>query len=175
MRWTVYLILLVSPQCKSIAQNAFSPSKNKFLKTLPVLPKEFELHLEINAKYFPNRWVSILHLTTGKNCCNYGDRIPALWGNGGKNPYLHVCSAINGRGNYCKNFKISTKKWIKLKVSQRKTGDGNYLFEYAMDNVVAWSIKNKKAKEFRNVKVFGSDPWYPTFNGALRNIQICFK
>ena len=157
-----------------IGQEAFSVTRNTTLATLPILYKEFDVKLEINVNNFPNSWVNVFHMTIGGNGDVYGNRIPALFGNGGSNPYLHVCSAINGQSNYCKNFYISTNTWITVRISQRRRMNGTYVYEYVINNKLVDSVINNQPAEFKNVKVFASDPWYPPFSGSLRNIEICF-
>ena len=154
-----------------IAEETFAVTQDNLLTTLPILYKEFEVKLEINVLSFPNSYVSIFHMTLG----NDFERIPALWGNGGSNPYFHVCSAINGDNNYCKNFNIPTNTWMEFKLSQKKLTDGSYIFEYVLDNNIIDSVVNNQAADFTDVKVYASDPWYPPFSGSLRNIEICFK
>ena len=117
-------------------------------------------------------------MTIGSNHGVYGERIPALWGNGGSSPHFHVTSAINGNHNYHKDFNIPTNligTWIKLRMSQRKLTNGSYVFEYFMNNNMVHSVINNQPAVFKNVTVFASDPWYPPFSGSLRNIEICSK
>ena len=59
-------------------------------------------------------------MTIGGNWEAYGDRIPALWLNGGSNPYLTAASAINGNSNYHINHEVTTNTWIKVKMHQKK-------------------------------------------------------
>ena len=156
-----------------LATEEFSATKDNLLLPLPVLSKEFKLEFEIIVNSFPDDWVNILHLTTGSNQFHYGSRTPAVFGNGGSNPYLNVVSAINGNKNTRKTFDIATNKWIKVELSQNKNKDGSYLFEWVMDNVVVWSITNNQAEDFYNVNVYASNRWYEPFDGALRNIKLC--
>ena len=141
---------------------------------IPRLSKEYEMKFEINVKSFPNNLASILHMTTGSNCCDNGNRIPAIWGKEGSTPYIHVCTAISGNGNTCKDINIGTNKWIKIKLFQTRQLDGRYLFQCDMDGVIVWSTINNQAKEFENIKMFASNPWHTPFvNGVLRNLEIC--
>ena len=63
--------------------------------------------------------MSILHFTTGGNCCNYGERTPGVWllGNG-----FTIASAINGKGNTTKQINPPEKPgtWVHFEISQRK-------------------------------------------------------
>ena len=161
--------------CNRIANDEFSPTGGKLLAELSRLSTTYQLEFEINVNSFPNSWVSVLHMTTGSNCCGSGSRIPAFFGNGGSTPYLHSCSSINGNGNSCTNINIGTNEWIKIKVSQNANPDGSYIFQLSMDGAIVWSVLNNQAVDFENVKLFASDPWYPSFDGKLRNLVTCSK
>ena len=162
-------------KCNVIAEKEFSVTKNNLVTTLPVLHKEFEVKLELNVLSVSNTWVNVFHMTTGGDHAVYGDRIPALWLNGGSNPYLHACASIDGSVNYCKNYNVPTNTWHKVKLSQRKSKNGNYVFEFEVNNMMINSVLNSQPADFNNVKVFASDPWYPPFHGSVRNFQVCFK
>ena len=114
-------------------------------------------------------------MTVGKGNGVYGDRVPGVFGKGGSSPFLHICSAINGRKNYCKNFNITTNTWVTLKVSQKKNKNDTYIFDYVIDNKIVASVVNNLPADFKNVKVFTSNPWVPSFNGIIRNIELCYK
>ena len=158
-----------------LSNEEFSVAKDNLLTNLPLLSKEYELDFEINVKNFPNSWVSVLHFTTGTNGPTYGSRTPAFFGSGGSNPQLTMSSSINGNYNRYKSINITTNKWVKIKVSQIKNSDGSYFFKCSNDNVIVWKIINNQAADFENVKVFASNPWYPPFNGTIRNIVIFSK
>ena len=111
-------------------------------------------------------------MTNGAKDLRVGARNPAVWVNGGKKPYFHVCMIMNGR-NTCKNIRIKTKTWYKLKMAQTKNKDGAFQFEVTLNDIEKWKIINKTPKTFNNVKMYASDPRYPAFNGLLRNIKIC--
>ena len=49
------------------------------------------------------------------------------------------------------------------------------MFDYSIDNIVLDTIENELPLEFENVKVYASNPWVPSFNGILRNVEICYK
>ena len=134
--------------CKVVAKEEFSAKEGNLLMILPHWSKAYKVEFEINVKSFPTRYVSVLHMTTGVNCGEYGSRIPAIFGNGGGNPHLHVCSGINGNDNTYKDISIPTNKWIKITVSQDKISDGRYLFQCSMDGDVVWSVINNQTSDF---------------------------
>ena len=65
-------------------------------------------------------WGSILHFTNdGGNCCNIGQRIPAVWTKKGAKNTLYISTAIGANGNAPFDVSgIPTKKWFLLTMSQ---------------------------------------------------------
>ena len=62
----------------------------------------------------------MIHLTTGRNIGNMGDRIPGVWVTNKKEMY--VMFAINGNGNFYKSVgKVEENKLIKVEISQKAT------------------------------------------------------
>ena len=60
---------------------------------------------------------SILRFTsTGSNCCNVGDRVPAIFYNSGG--YLLIDSAVNEKGNDGITFDIDLEKWYHIEIAQ---------------------------------------------------------
>ena len=123
-------------------------------------------------------WTNIIHLTaTGGNCCNYGDRTPAVWfhsssttATGNK---LHICSSINGNGNTCFNPGLVVRRgqWATMEIKQYKEGSF-YRYQATVNGVLVASALNKQAREFSYVKVYGSDKWYNTAQGSMRRLVI---
>ena len=122
-------------------------------------------------------------MTNRNDCCGYGERIPAVWLIRNE---LHIAFAINGNGNYNKNFRIERKAWTKIRISQkqlrlskryissRRIISKGYLYEIEVGKV-KHTIINTRPEEFTNVKLYASDPWFGPFNGTIRNLEICGK
>ena len=125
------------------------------------------------TKKTPSGWTNVFHFTAnGGDCSKYGDRIPAFWIN--SNGYFHICSAVNGNRNYCKNFNFVLGKHYQVTIKQQIL-IGNYWYEIVINGVSILKIENKKAKRFSSVKLYASDPWYHPFSsdlGRISHIQI---
>ena len=129
----------------------------------------FKVEFDIKITKWPSSvWTNVFHFTAKSNCRYYGDRIPALWIN--RRGYFHVCSAVNGNKNYCKNFNFLLGKQYQVTIQQLKES-GNYYYEIIIDGVSILKILNKQAKRFSNVKLYGSDPWYNPFTSDLGSIS----
>jgi hypothetical protein len=63
------------------------------------LPIDFTLGMTIKPFGVEGGWGNIIHVSaTGNNCCNYGDRIPAVWFYPGE-LRLHIRDGSNANGN----------------------------------------------------------------------------
>ena len=64
-------------------------------------------------------WSSIIRFTaTDSNCCNNGDRVPAISYH--SDGYLSIASSVNNNGNYYFNYNIDLKKWYHVEIVQTK-------------------------------------------------------
>ena len=118
-------------------------------------------------------WTNVFHFTARGNGHKYGDRIPAFWIN--RNGYFHICSAISGNLNYCKNFNFVLGKHYQVTIKQQLKEFGKYWYEIVIDSVSILKTENKQAKRFSSVKLYASDPWYNPFTsnlGIISHIQI---
>merc|ERR1739838_997858 len=96
-------------------------TKGTLLTTLPRLGKNYDVSFDMWVQSFsgPNRrgWMEVLRFTsTGNNCCNPGDRIPAVFVN--KGGYIHVTSQVGSNNNYYSNIYIRAQTWVKVEVKQ---------------------------------------------------------
>ena len=57
----------------------FTINKDRLRTTLPLLNKEYGLSFELSVVKYGKGWQNILHLTTGGNWGQIGDRIPAVF------------------------------------------------------------------------------------------------
>ena len=148
---------------------------------LPRLPKGFEIYFEFYANSLPSGYRSMLLFTTERNCCTrwYARQsIPGVWTNRFMDDtMLHVGMELNGVRNMStpiNHLPIQTKKWYWMNISQRINAEKIYEFQVFLDGTLVWHVLNKDAAQFENVSVFSSDPWYPAFDGLMRNVSVCY-
>ena len=166
--------------CPFISKLEFQSEQNKHVDTFTLMPKEFEIGFELNSYGARTNDLigivditqNIFHLTTGESCCNVGSMIPAVWIFNGN---LNVGMAINGVGNLSRSFAINDTEWYNVLILQKKNKHGDFTFKVLINAEVKWSLVNINPKEFKDVKLFISNPWHQAFNGSLRNFHICFK
>jgi len=46
------------------------------------------------------------------------------------------------------------------------------MFTFKVDGVTMHTVENKKAKEFKDVKIFAADPWYESTTGKIKNLKV---
>ena len=151
--------------------------KNNLLQVIPKMTPSYSVKFDFNPSRFQGGWTNILHLTTGANCCGYGDRIPAVWFHGShtsatKNR-LHICSAVNGKGNYCVDSGATVARgcWTTIEITQLPEGV-YYRYTVKVAGTVLRSVINKQPREFVNVRVMSADAWHNAAQGSIRNLVI---
>ena len=141
--------------------------------TKSVLERGYTISLDIKPIGFEAGWGSILHATTGANCCGYGQRTPGIWFHPNTNQ-LHICSPVNGNGNLCyDSAPLSTKTFTRVVVRQIQRGaTKRYHYEIWINGQRKVDVVNTRTSKFRNVKYFVGDPWHASAKAELRNIKV---
>ena len=83
-------------------------------------------------------WTSIFHMSIAENCCNVGERIPAVFFNPSYG--LHVSTALNNKGAFENGFPApAIDKWTQIRVSQELL-HRQFNFRVVIDNAekLAW-------------------------------------
>eukprot|EP00091_Calanus_sinicus_P008435 TRINITY_DN2051_c0_g1_i1.p1 TRINITY_DN2051_c0_g1~~TRINITY_DN2051_c0_g1_i1.p1 ORF type:complete len:215 (-),score=45.38 TRINITY_DN2051_c0_g1_i1:104-724(-) len=151
----------------------FTLTKNNLVTELPFLGKEYQVTFELKVSKFPGtdnvqRFQNVIHLSaTGVNCCNVGDRVPAVWIS--KEKGLAFAALVNGIANYWKVLPTvhAENKWILIDISQ-KLVDGKYIFEVLVNKESVDKVENTRPHAFGKVKVFAADNWYNPVEGQIK-------
>ncbi|XP_012558744.2 uncharacterized protein LOC100212894 [Hydra vulgaris] len=147
-------------------------NQGTILGELDVLKKEYSVSFNIFPKSYTNGWKSVLHLTQGKDFGDYGDRIPGVWFNEDSSGKLVIYTALRGYNDFnVKTDPLPLNQWTNVKIGQRMR-DNTYWFYVYLNGVMNHIIENIDARDFKNVKVYASDPWYAAQNGLISNILI---
>merc|ERR1712072_872337 len=91
--------------------------RKRLVKTISLLPKQFDISFDFKPTKWIGGWTNILHLTTGANCCGLGQRIPAIFPLNGK---LAIAFAVDRNGNY--NLwtpKLVLNRWYNFRLTQQ--------------------------------------------------------
>jgi len=114
-------------------------------------------------------WGSILHLTaTGNNCCNYGDRIPAVWFYPG-NLRLHIRdgSAADGNDGCDPEDQLPLNEDTTVLLQIR----ANVLAVYYNGELKCQGDRGERS-EFTNARVFMPDPWHDAADATVDDAYL---
>ncbi|XP_047124015.1 uncharacterized protein LOC105845560 isoform X3 [Hydra vulgaris] len=148
-------------------------SKGNLITIIERLNKEFSVSFDLNPTSIVNdHFGNVIHLTIENDISTYGDRIPAVFFIPGASR-LHICAAINNIPNNCLNQTSDLKlgMWSSLKISQELI-KGKYNYSIQLNNEILLNVENQDAREFLNVKVYVSDPWFDASPAYIRNLKI---
>ena len=96
-------------------QDKIAVTKNSKLATIPNWGPTWRVTFDLLVNSYPSSYASVLHFTTGGDCCNIGDRIPSLVLH--KNELVFL-NAVNNQGNHQQRYSYETGKTYQIEVSQ---------------------------------------------------------
>lgn len=147
--------------------------KGKLLRTIPKWGKEWRLSFKIKPIAKQRGWSNILHLSARSNAGRLGDRIPAIWlyPNSLK---MSVYSSVGNNNNYGYTTprNLPTTRFTQVRIEQLKASSGRFVYKIIINGRVVRSVTNTRPMDYRNVKVYTSDPWYPHANVHLRDLHL---
>jgi len=119
-------------------------------------------------------WGNIFRFTaTDVDCCNVGDRIPALFTNSGD--FLYLCTNIDDNGDKCVLSPVGvveTNTWYFIEYEQ-KFVEYQWRFTVKVNGFLTLVDEvNRKPGQFKNVEVYASDNFYPPSQSKIRNFQF---
>ena len=151
-----------------------SLTKNNLLTTLPILPHEWMVEFMLKPTNLESSgWTSIFHMSIAENCCNVGERIPAIFF---KPSYgFRVDTALNNKAAFENSFPAPAKdKWTQIRVSQELL-HWQFYFRVFIDDAEKLVVENLTPVKFVNVKVSATSPWHNAQPGFIKNLSINVK
>jgi len=156
-----------------------SLKRGVLIKTLPKLYKRFDIKLEFFlSKHKSTRqgFTNLVHFTCGSNSTRIGDRIPAIWFHQGQDK-LHILTAIDNNKNHTFNGSSPLKLGLtKIHMTQKPDANGKWCFSAVVDNngqKKVYKCRQGIPRDFKNVKVYASDPWYePADNAHILSLEV---
>ena len=149
-----------------------SLSKNNLLTTLTILPREWRVDFMFKpTTYISTNYHSILHLTnqSDRNTHKYGGRVPALWGYKGE---LYIeCAKNNNMRRAHKLPKPPAGKWTQITLSQEYLS-GKFRYRVLINGVEKYNVENAQDGQFRDVRVYASNPWHPAQSGYIKDLSV---
>ena len=90
------------------------------IATIPKLGPEYRVAISVTVHSAGIGWFSILHFTsTGDDCCNIGDRVPAILYN--SDGFLQINSAVGDNGDEYITYNIELNVEYEIEIVQRRT------------------------------------------------------
>ena len=96
--------------------------KNNLVTELPCFAKEFDISFDLFVTSISaDAWQSVIHFTTGSDCCAVGTRIPGIWINHAKKCMVWMDGTPKMIYHCPEDMELN--KWIKFDISQRLWND----------------------------------------------------
>ena len=136
------------------------------------LPLDYSVSFDITpGPTVVTGWGSIVHFSaTGKDCCDYGDRVPAVWFHPG-NRQLYVIDGHGGLGggdDECHvedELQPGTQYNVRIDVHEKHV-------EVFLNDIMKCTEPRQDRRVFPTAQVFASDPFYDPANAALANLVL---
>ena len=146
----------------------YSIKQNNVLVQSLEMTQDYKLQFVIRPKAIvSSNFSSIIHFTfDGNDCCSFGSRTPAIWFWPGS-LRLHVIVGAHGEGNWGYNLdgcELNKESMFSLECrgsSVRITLDGK-----------VHSLTQPNWRHSGNVKVYGSNPWYPAAAAEIKDVGL---
>ena len=144
--------------------------KNNLITKIPSWGKSWKVCFDLKLTGVIRNWGSIVHFTQGGDMSTYGDRIPAVWTYPG-NTRLHFTASVNNIVNKQYNSAaVPLNRYVKVRIEQRYVSPNVYRYTVFLRGKKIYTLLNRVAKIFKNVKVYAGDPWYPHAKGSIKNL-----
>ena len=130
---------------------------------------EYELTLDLYPYGTPySDWNNIIHFTAnGENCCEYGERIPAIWFYA-DSTRLHVIAGSNSSGNagFHPIVQLPTNAWTTVRLML--VNDTGLIY---YNDTFMGTIESDIRMPHSNVQVWLGDPWNGSPSAKARNVK----
>jgi hypothetical protein len=133
--------------------------------------KNYEVSFVLTPHHTLSGWTNIFHFTqTGNNCCNQGDRIPAVWFFS-DTTRLHVRSSqqSNGNGGCDTNDQLPIGQATKVDIRV----ENDKLQVFFGGNLACETNPFSSPTDFsvpQTLQVWASDPWYTASGATLSHL-----
>eukprot|EP00092_Neocalanus_flemingeri_P080486 GFUD01100405.1.p1 GENE.GFUD01100405.1~~GFUD01100405.1.p1 ORF type:complete len:191 (-),score=20.53 GFUD01100405.1:645-1217(-) len=162
-----------STGCKGRYWEEIVISQGNLITRLKYIGKEYKVAFDLEINSYGSGWNQVVQFTTGGDCCEYGQRSPSVFTY--EADIFHITSAVNGNGNYAKNFPHDPQdNKYHIEISQT-LNDNKYWYNIAMNHVSVFTVENTDAQKFEDVQMWAADTLSagdPALYGILRNVCV---
>ena len=108
-------------------------------------------------------------MTTGRDAGGInGTRILGVWFIKNK---IHLASSVDESLNYHIELSIPLDKWLKIWIVYSEESNVDWFTVY-INEVAVKRKKSFSAQVHKDVDLYTSDPWHPSFSGIIRELVI---
>ena len=96
-------------------------TKNNQIATIANFGPEYRVKVKVIVHSARSEWSNILRFTsTDSNCCNIGDRVPAIFLRPGGD-WLYIANAVGDNGDYTLDYYIEIGQEYDIEIVQERT------------------------------------------------------
>lgn len=152
------------------AARRLSNENGQQLHAMVNLPLAYTISFDLNPDGdIVEPWSSIVHFSaTGSNCCEYGDRVPAVWFYPGLRR-LHIIDGQPSVGNDECVIEEELAQGVNVHIVIAVTAESVVV---SIDGVQRCTEEKTDRQTFNNVHVYASDPWYEPAGATIANFQM---
>lgn len=134
-----------------------------------VVPQDYEIDFIVTPRELVANWSNIVHYTSsGKDCCDGGDRIPAIWF-WPLSTRMHIVFGSKTDGNWHVNLEKQLPLNAATRVTVRAQGRAVQIF---FNGTSALSATAPSDRPFGKALFYASDPWYAPMMGTVQNYTL---
>ncbi|XP_065662973.1 uncharacterized protein LOC136085581 [Hydra vulgaris] len=146
--------------------------KGLYLETLNDMMNEYTVSFNLKPKSYSKGLKNVLHFILDNDIVENGDRNPGVWFHQDGSGKLVIFVAVNNNGKYSiETAPLTLNVWSFVKISQILSND-KYWLTVDLNGANIHRVENYMAKNFKNVKVYASDPWYDAQDGSIADLLI---
>ncbi|XP_065639349.1 uncharacterized protein LOC124818004 isoform X1 [Hydra vulgaris] len=170
----VLLFVVTHGLDKLIGPDEKKLKKEGLLAAFPVLAKSYKISFDLKPNSYSYGFHNVIHFVVGNDFSRYRNSTPALsfYEDKYNSEGFYIATPINGnpnRGIYTDALPLN--EWTNVVISQQRN-NSKYIFTIDLNGTNVFTERNNKPQKFNNVKVFASDPWYPSHDGSIKNLII---
>ncbi|XP_065652528.1 meprin A subunit alpha isoform X5 [Hydra vulgaris] len=165
--------LVINPTDKVVQLSVKELCLNEVIGTMSSLEKAYSVSFKLKPYSYSRGWENVLHITKGQNYGECGDRNPAVFLHKDGSGRLVFFSAINGNINSEFETKnpLPLNVWSSIKIEQTLKNRA-YVYAIYVNGSIQCEIENKDPRQFKDIKVYISDPWYTAHDGDIKELFV---
>lgn len=146
-------------------------TKGQIIKTIKRLSNEYSISLFIKLTNLSHELSNVLHLTTSRDQYGFHNILAIYF----LRDILKICNSFNERAIDCfQYYHFPLNVWTNVTVVYSRT-DLSYWYTVYINETQTEKLQNKYPQFYNNVQVYASDPWYPPFNGTIKDLKVSIK